>query len=383
MSAPSPKSVVMVAGEASGDLHGARLIDALRRRLPDIHISGAGGAAMRAAGAQLVVDAHELSVMGFTAVFLKAPQILRHMARLKRLLKERRPDLLILIDFPDFNLHLAGTAKKIGIPVLYYISPTVWAWRSGRIHKIKRRVDHMAVILPFEQPIYEKHGVPATFVGHPLMDGVPPEAPRESETPSGKGRAVALLPGSRECEVGRLLPEMLKAARNLQQSDPDLRFEISRAPSIDAAAIEHIIRSHGLAHTSITDDPVYAIFRRCRLAIVASGTASLEAAIYGIPTIIVYSVSTLSYVIGKLLVDVPHIGLANLIADKRVLPELVQDQAAAPQIAAAAQHLLGDPEAYRRMQSELRRIRKQLGRAGASDRVAAIACGLMGCQGAV
>jgi lipid-A-disaccharide synthase len=378
-----PKSVVMVAGEASGDLHGAHLIDALRKRLPDIRISGAGGGAMRDAGAHIVVDAHDLSVMGFSAVFLKAPVILRHLARLKQLLANHRPDLLILIDFPDFNLHLAGYAKKLGIPVLYYISPTVWAWRSGRIHKIKRRVDHMAVILPFEKSIYAKHGVPATFVGHPLMDGAPPENEPESGTPPGKSRTVALLPGSRECEVSRLLPEMLKAARILQQADPGLCFVISRASSIDAAVIDHLTRPYGLAHTSITDEPVYAIFKRCRLAIVASGTASLEAAIYGIPTIIVYSVSTLSYVMAKSLVRVPHIGLANLIADKRVLPELVQDQATAPQIAATAQHLLSDGEAYSRMQSELKAIRKQLGRAGASDRVAAIACGLMECHGAV
>jgi lipid-A-disaccharide synthase len=380
---PSPKSVVMVAGEASGDLHGAHLIDALRQRLPDVHISGAGGIAMKAAGAQIVVDIRDLSVMGITAVFVKVPQILGHMARLKRLLAERRPDLLILIDFQDFNLHLAGHAKKIGIPVLFYISPKVWAWRAGRIRKIKRRVDHMAVIFPFEKSYYDKHGVPATFVGHPLMDGAPPENAHEQGHPLGLNRAMALLPGSRESEVIRLLPEMLKAARILQQDDPGLQFVISRAPSIDAALIEYLAQVHGVAHTRITDDPVYTIFRRCRLAVVASGTASLEAAIYGIPTIIVYSVSTLSYMIAKLLVHVPHIGLANLIANKRVLPELVQDQAVAPEIAATAQHLLSDGEAYRRMQSELRAIRKKLGRAGASDRVAAIACGMMECHGAV
>lgn len=383
MTGLSPKSVVLVAGEASGDLHGAHLIDALRRRHPDIRISGAGGAAMKAAGAQIIVDIRDLSVMGITAVFHKVPQILRHMSRLKRLLAEHRPDLLILIDFQDFNLHLAGYAKKKGIPVLFYISPKVWAWRAGRVHKIKRRVDHMAVILPFEKSFYDRHGVPATFVGHPLMDGAPPENGHDQRGLSEQNRSVALLPGSRENEVSRLLPEMLKAARILQSTDPELSFEISRAPSIDSAMIEEIARSHDVDHTHITDDPVYAIFGRCRLAIVASGTASLEAAIYGIPTIIVYSVSALSYIIGKRLVHVPHIGLANLIANKRVLPELVQDQAAAPQIAATAQHLLSDGEAYRRMQNELRGIRKQLGRAGASDRVAEIACGLMGCHGAV
>jgi lipid-A-disaccharide synthase len=380
---PSSKSVVMVAGEASGDLHGARLIQALRQRLPDVCISGAGGSAMEAAGAQIVVDIRDLSVMGITAVLLKAPQILRLLSRLKRLLAQRRPDLLVLIDFQDFNLHLAGYAKKIGIPVLFYISPKVWAWRAGRIHKIKRRVDHMAVIFPFEKSFYDNHGVPATFVGHPLMDGAPAENAHEQGNPFGKNRSVALLPGSRASEVIRLLPEMLKAAHILQQEEPELQFVISRAPSIDAALIDHLTQHHGVAQASITDDPVYDIFRHCRLAIVASGTASLEAAIYGIPTIIVYSVSNLTYMLGKLLVRVPHIGLANLIANKRVLPELVQDQATAAQIAATAQHLLSDGEAYRRMQSELRRIRKQLGRAGASDRVAAIACDMMGCHGAV
>jgi lipid-A-disaccharide synthase len=383
MSATAPKSVVMVAGEASGDLHGARLTAALRRRLPAIRISGAGGGAMKAAGAQIVVDIRELSVMGITAVLLKIPRILGQMARLKRLLAANRPDLLILIDFQDFNLHLAGYAKKIGIPVLFYISPKVWAWRAGRIRKIKRRVDHMAVIFPFEKTFYDKHGVPATFVGHPLMDGAPADSAYEQGSSSGKSRAIALLPGSRECEVLRLLPEMLEAARILQQDNPELQFLISRAPSIDVALIENLARHHGVAQTQVTGDPVYDIFRRSRLAIVASGTASLEAAIYGIPTIIVYSVSTLSYMIGRLLVHVPHIGLANLIANKRVLPELVQDQATAPEIATFAKHLLSDGEAYRQMQNELRGIRKQLGHAGASDRVAAIACQMMGCHGAV
>ncbi len=374
------KTVVMVAGEASGDQHGAHVIHALRKRHADIQVCGAGGSAMKRAGAQISVDIRELSVMGFTAVFSKAPQILRHLSRLKRLLLHRRPDLLILIDFPDFNLHLAGYAKKIGIPVLYYISPQVWAWRSNRIAKIKRRVDHMAVILPFEKSIYDKHGVPASFVGHPLMDATLQEQKFEQTTSPAKGATIALLPGSRECEVIRLLPEMLAAARMLQLTDPELRFEISQAPSIDADLIGYHLREPLLDNARVVSDPVYAIFNRCRLAIVASGTASLEAAIYGIPTIIVYSVSSFSYWLGNLLVNVPHIGLANLIAGKRVLPELVQDQATAQHIAAAAQTLLTDQNAYQRMQTDLKAIRTLLGRPGASNRVAEIACRLMGCD---
>jgi len=238
----------------------------------------------------------------------------------------------------------------------------------------------MAVILPFEKSIYDKHGVPVSFVGHPLMDAAPPEQDFEQAASPAEDSTVALLPGSRECEVIRLLPEMLTAAQMLQQTNPKLRFEISQAPSIDFDLIGNHLQAHALANTRIVSDPVYAIFKRCSLAIVASGTASLEAAIYGIPTIIVYSVSKFSYWLGNLLVNVPHIGLANLIANKRVLPELVQDKATAEHIAAAAQALLTDPDAYRRMQSDLKAIRTLLGRAGASNRVAEIACRLMRCD---
>ena len=224
----------MVAGEASGDQHGAHVIRALQKRHRDITIRGAGGEAMRKAGAEIIVDDRELSVMGFTAVLSKAPQILKAMSRLKRLIARSSPDLLILIDFPDFNLHLAGYAKKMGVPVLYYISPQVWAWRSGRLRKIKRRVDHMAVILPFEKSIYERHNMPVTFVGHPLMDAAPPHlrTPKPAP-PSIENQTVALLPGSRKSEVSRLLPEMLKAAQIMQAGNGRIRFEISRAPSID------------------------------------------------------------------------------------------------------------------------------------------------------
>ena len=377
------KSIAMVAGEASGDLHGAHVVQALRQRHADCIVFGAGGHAMQKAGAEIIVDIRELSVMGFTAVLAKAPQILRALSRLKQELLQRKPDLLILIDFPEFNLHLAGYAKKIGIPVLYYISPTIWAWRAGRIKKIKRRVDHMAVILPFEKPIYVRHQVPVTFVGHPLMDAAPRSNTSERKIQSEQNLAVALLPGSRVCEITRLLPQMLRAAQLLQDRMPDLRFEISRAPSIDQDLINSIARQHAQVHMMVVDDPVYVIFERCRLAIVASGTASLEAAISGIPTIIVYSVSALNYWLARLLAKVPHIGLANLIADERVLPELVQNEATAPKIAAAAYHLLNDPVAYEAMQSALHDIRAKLGQPGASERVAWLACRLMRCDCAV
>lgn len=383
MDVQPPKTIVMVAGEASGDLHGAHVIRSLRKRHEHIHICGAGGNAMRAAGAHLIVDADELSVMGFTAIFSKAPQILRAVSKLKKLIKTLKPDVVILIDFPDFNIHLAATAKKAGVPVLYYISPTVWAWRAKRIFKIKRRVDHMAVILPFEAPIYEAHGIPVSFVGHPLLDGMGATAARPIPCADMAEPMIALMPGSRHDEVRRLLPIMLKSAAILQNSDQRIRFSVSCAPSIDHAFIQDIIEHHTVSRIDITHDRVCRIFEMCCLSIVASGTVSLEAAIQAVPTIIIYQVSQLSYWLGKMLVDVPHIGLANLIAGKRVLPELVQNEATAQNIARIAGELMTHDDAYNTMQNELKHIRQMLGKPGASDRVAEIACRLMGCDCAV
>jgi lipid-A-disaccharide synthase len=373
----------MVAGEASGDQHGAHVIRSLRKRHDNIYVCGAGGSAMRAQGARLIVDADDLSVMGFTGIFSKAPQILKANATLKKLMAGLKPDLVVLIDFPDFNIHLAASAKKAGIPVLYYISPTVWAWRPKRVYKIKRRVDHMAVILPFEASIYRKHEIPVTFVGHPLLDDVAAPSRPSTRPPDFQAPTIALMPGSRRDEVRRLLPAMLQAAKILQQTNDRTRIEVSCAPSIDATLINDIIKEHGLVNLETTRDKAGQVFERCSLAIVASGTVSLEAAIYATPSIIVYEVSQLNYRLGKLMVDVPHIGMANLIAGKRVLPELIQNEVTADNIAGIAQNLLSDRDAYWQIKTELIQIRQLLGKPGASDRVADIACRLMGCDCAV
>jgi lipid-A-disaccharide synthase len=378
-----PKTIVMVAGEASGDMHGAHVIRSLRKRHDDIYVCGAGGSAMRAEGARLSVDANELSVMGFTAIFSKAPQILKAIARLKKLMVSLKPDLVILIDFPDFNIHLAANAKKAGIPVLFYISPTIWAWRPKRVFKIKQRVDHMAVILPFEESIYRKHDIPVTFVGHPLLDDIGISTDSSFIRPDFQTPTIALMPGSRHDEVQRLLPTMLEAARILQRNNDRARILVSCAPSIDSALIDEIIKKHGVDNVQTTQDKAGQVFERCFLAIVASGTVSLEAAVHATPAIIVYEVSQLSYRLGKLLVDVPHIGMANLIAGKRVLPELVQNEVTAENIAHIAQNLLTDQDAYCHMKNELKHIRQLLGKPGASDRVAEIACRMMGCNCAV
>jgi lipid-A-disaccharide synthase len=379
MHTTAPKTVVIIAGEASGDLHGAHVIQALRKRHPDIYICGAGGNAMRSVGAKILIDVHQLSVMGFTAILTKAPAILKAASRLKKLLASVKPDLLVLIDFPDFNLHMAGYAKKIGIPVLYYISPQVWAWRSNRIKKIKRRVDHMAVILPFEKPIYEKHGIPVSFVGHPLMDAAPPQYGVTKNIAAGQtDMTVCLLPGSRDGEVSRLLPAMLRAARLLKNRCPGIQFLLSCAPTIDRKVLQQIMNASPLPDITLSTDPLTALFEQSHLSIVASGTASLEAAIYGIPAIIVYSTSMLNYAMAKLLIEVPYIGLANLIAQRRVMPELIQENASAEKIAEAAYGLLSNPDAYKQMQMDLIDVRNLLGGGGASDHVAEIACRLMG-----
>jgi lipid-A-disaccharide synthase len=321
--------------------------------------------------------------MGFTAIFSKAPQILNAIAKLKKLMVSLKPDLVVLIDFPDFNIHLAATAKKAGIPVLYYISPTVWAWRPKRVLKIKQRVDHMAVILPFEASIYQKHDIPVTFVGHPLLDDVGNPTGSLPIRQDFQAPTIALMPGSRHDEVQRLLPTMLEASRILQRSNDRIRILVSCAPSIDSALINEIIKKHGAVNIQTTQDTAGQVFERCLLAVVASGTVSLEAAIYATPAIIVYEVSQLSYRLGKLLVDVPHIGMANLIAGKRVLPELIQKEVTAENIARIALNLLTDRDAYCHIKNELMHIGQSLGRPGASDRVAEIACRLMGCDCAI
>jgi lipid-A-disaccharide synthase len=369
------RCVVMVAGEASGDQHGAHLIPELKRRYgSNLRICGIGGQAMQAAGAEIVIPSDQLAVVGVTEVIAKVPRLFKAMAELKRLLARLKPDLVILIDFPDFNLHLAATAKRLGIPVLYYISPQIWAWRSKRVLKIRARVDHLAVILPFEKAFYARHGVPVSFVGHPLMDAL---GSITLIPPSARPPVIGLFPGSRDREVSRLLPEMLQAAAEVQHRMEALSFIVSRAPTIAPAMIQSIVDRARVSQLVISDEPVHSIFRRCRLAIAASGTVTLEAAICCTPMIITYKVSPLSYLLGRIMIKVKHIGLVNLIAGRPLVPELVQHQVTAEAIARLAYDLLSTPLAYDRMCTGLHEVRQKLGDAGASSRVVDLACSLM------
>jgi lipid-A-disaccharide synthase len=368
---------MIIAGEASGDLHGAHLVDAMRRLDPDLDFFGIGGDALRRAGVQVRVDNSDIAVVGVAEVFSKIRPILRALRQAKKELKELRPALLILIDFPDFNLMVAATAKKLGIPVMYYISPQVWAWRVGRVKKIKKVVDHMVVIFPFEVDFYKKYGVPVTFVGHPLLDSTTPAGTGKiAEDLKNKGVLVGLLAGSRTQEVTQMLPTMVKVAEILSQRLKGIRFAIPVASTVGRDIVEDIVDG-AEAEILVLSNRLRDVLEQATLVITASGTVTLEAAIAGTPMIIVYRVSPLSYWIGKRLINVTHIGLVNLVGEESIVPELIQQDASVENISDEALAMIQDEPGIARMQAELHRVAEKLGLPGASKRAAEVAMGML------
>ncbi len=374
------KCIMIIAGEASGDLHGAKLVLAMREKNSDLFFCGIGGKALKSAGVRILVDASELAVVGISEVFSKMPSLFRGMSVAKKLLKSLKPDLLIIIDFPDFNLHIAGTAKKLGIPVLYYISPQVWAWRPGRVKKIRKIVDHVAVILPFEEKFFRKHQIQATFVGHPLLDTHLLLEESSIEKSAEDIPVIGLLPGSRDREITTLLPVMLQSARILLEHDKNMKFIVSVAPSIKRKFVETIVEEHrGEYDFELVSDTMENVLKRCRLAVVASGTVTLEAAIFGIPMIIIYKVSPVTYWLGRMLVRsrVKNFGLVNLIAGRDIAPELLQGEVSSKIIADMAFKMLNDASGLEETRNELLGIKDVLGGPGASKRVANIALNML------
>jgi len=370
------KQIMIVAGEASGDLHGGNLVQAIHRIDPEIKFYGIGGRKLRAAGIELTAEAAEMAVVGLTEVASKLRFILKVMSQLKASLKKDRPDLLILIDYPDFNLPLAKAAKKYGVKVLYYISPQVWAWRRGRIAKIKKVVDRMAVILPFEDDLYKEAGVDSTFVGHPLLDVVRTkysrkEALRRFDLAEGV-TTVGILPGSRQSEVTRLLPIMLGAAEIINEEIKPVQFVLPLADTLDISFVSQVIARYSVAVKLIPDE-VYDVIACADIAMVASGTATLETALMETPMIIVYKVSAPSYYVGKMVIRVDHIGLVNIIAGKEVVPELIQFDATPEKMAASVIHILSSRERMENIKAELSKIRNMLGSHGAAEKVARLA----------
>jgi len=375
----NPICVAIIAGEASGDQHGAKLVRAMQNKRPDLFFCGIGGPVLKQAGVRIVVDAAELTVVGITEVFFKIPNILKGMGIFKKLLKSLKPDLLILIDFPDFNLHIAAGAKKLGIPVLYYISPQIWAWRRSRGKRIGKFVDHMAVILPFEEQFYHDFNVPVTFVGHPLLDDALPAAEQALKDGVRTPPVVGLVPGSRENEIIKLLPIMLDACDILKQKLNNVRFVISRAPSVERELIEGIVgRRHPVSRElEVVSDRVEKVFERCDVILAASGTVTLQAAIHGTPMAITYKVSPVSAWLAKVLVRVPHVGLVNLVAGRELAPELLQDDATGDNLARAILKMLENKDELNDLRRQLISLRDVLGGSGASDRVAELALGMI------
>jgi len=375
------KKILLVAGEVSGDLHGSYLVEAIHRIDPEIQFFGVGGEGLKRGGMRLLHHSQSLSVVGITEVFVKLRSILKALRTLKRSLEREKPDLVILIDFPDFNLRLAKIAHRKGIPILYYISPQVWAWRSGRVKLIARLVKKMVVLFPFEVPLYEAAGVDVEWVGHPLLDIVKPTLSKEMAFQQfgldPKRRTIGLLPGSRIHEIERLLPSLLASAQLLQKEIPDLQFVIPLAPGISKATLSSRMNSISVPVT-VVEGFTYDVMNLCELLITASGTATLEAAILGKPMIIIYKVSFSTYWIGRALVRVNHIGLPNLVAEKEIALELIQKDVNPQRIVEEAFRILRDPLLSRKMTESMEEVRQRLGEPGAAERAARIVCSVLG-----
>jgi len=365
--------LMIIAGETSGDLHGGQLVKELKALDPGLEIFGIGGDRMRAGGMELFYHVSELSFMGLAEVIGHLPFIRSVMKKLEGELYARKPDAVVLIDYPGFNLRFARKAKKAGIPVVYFISPKVWAWGRGRVRKIRKFVDKMLCILPFEEEFYRGRRVNARYVGNPLMDAVNPGQSREQFYKNNgmdqKLPLLGLLPGSRKQEIKLILPVMLQTAVMLKEKDPALQFALGLAPGMDRERIEDMIAVSGL-EAALIEGPAYDLMTHSRLLLVASGTATLEAGIAGTPMIIIYKTSPLTYFIGRRLIKVPDIGLVNLVAGKRVVPEFLQGEARPGAIFLMAQVLLAEGRPRQVVMAELAKIRDILGEPGAAKRAA-------------
>ena len=373
---------MIVAGEASGDIYGADLVREALQLAPHLHFFGIGGARMREAGVETLVDSSDMAVVGLVEVIKHFAVISAAFRKLKQILQCDPPGLLILIDYPGFNLRLADVAKKAGVKVLYYISPQIWAWRQGRVKKIARLVDHMAVILPFEAPFYEQAGVPVTFVGHPMLDLVNVTLDRTVAATSfgldPSRKIVGLFPGSRHNEIERLLPVIIAAAVKLKERFPDIQFILPLASTLRRDDIVPLLTAAGL-DVAITRDRIHDMIRSCDAVISVSGTVTLEIALVGTPMVIIYKLSPLTYQLAKRLVKVPNIGLCNIVAGETVVRELIQDQANPVEIAAEIGKLLTDQIYHTAITDKLGEVRAKLGRGGASVLVARLALDLCGC----
>ena len=381
-------NVMIIAGEASGDLHGANLVRAMHAMRSELTFSGMGGKELIAAGVDVLFEAKKIAVVGIAEVFTHLPDILAARKILRNALKEERPTLLILIDFPDFNLMLAKFAKKLGIPVFYYITPQVWAWRPGRVKTIRERVDTVGVILPFEEEFFRNHGLDAEYVGHPLLDSVVRTMDREEfcrmKNIEADSICIGLLPGSRKKEIATLLPTLLQTAQNLQKQNTTQKKMVFLIP-VASTISEAEIRENGLDEYGsgldirLIKENRYDMMAACDVAVVVSGTVTLELALLDTPMVVIYKFSNTTYRIGKLLVnkDLKYFSLVNLIGGKEIVPELLQEEVNPLRIEQELGNILFDRERREDMLQGLRGVRQKMGTPGASKRAADLALRLI------
>lgn len=350
------------AGEASGDMHGAALIRAMQNLHPEARFRGMGGDAMQECGMELDFHSSQLSLMGLTEVFAHVPNIARMLIQTWKTLKRTRPQAMVLLDSPDYNFLLARMGRRLGIPVFFYISPQVWAWRTGRVKFLEKYARRILCILPFEQPFYEKHNVAAEFVGHPLVDELDFDRLLALEP---EDKLIGILPGSRRKEIETLMPEFSRAARILHRFEPGLRFRIIRAPGVDRAKLQSYW-PEDVPMDMAEPENRYEAMRSCSLLMAASGTVTFEASLLETPCIVAYKLSPFTYWLArKVVTKIEYISLTNLITEKTVLPELLQKEANADVLAATATHWLSAPGLLKEKRAELAELRRSLRRPGA------------------
>jgi len=373
----SPLRLLISCGEPSGDLYGAELVRHLRLDVPGLEVFGLGGDRLQGQGAQLIAHLRELAVVGLLEVLSRLSHIQGVFRRVLSEVDRARPDLAVLIDYADFNLRLAKEIHRRGIPVVYYVSPQVWAWRKGRIQTLRKTAARMIVIFPFEEEIYREAGIPVTFVGHPLVGALEPKERDMFLTGlqlDPRRPLVAVLPGSRVQEVAHNLPPLVGAVRRLQKARPELQFLLAVAPSLDPQAL-----GKGLdPPLKLVTGETHSVLASATIALVASGTATIEAALLGTPMVVVYRLSPLTYILGRPFMRVPHFAMTNLIAGRKIVPEMIQGDFTAERVSEEALRLLADPEALRIMKGDLAKVRERLGDKGASARAAAAVLSVLG-----
>lgn len=362
-------------GEASGDLHGASVAKMLKQNIPDIEMFGMGGTKMREAGVEICYDIADLGVIGVAEVIKNLPRFFKLRDDLGRLMDERRPDVVVVIDYADFNMRLAKVAKDKNIPVVSYISPSAWLWRKGRAKTVAKNVARVAAIFPMEAKVYEEAGADVTFVGHPLLDIVKPtRTPEEAYRHYGADASkpiVLLLPGSRLQEINGLLPPMLEAAEELARRIDGVQFYLPLAPTVPDELVQPMIEASGIKVTC-TRDGVHDLMQIATMGIAASGTVTLEAAIMQMPMVVVYKVAKLTYWLGRIILNLPNYSLPNIIAGRRIVPELIQHEANGNTIAEESLKLLTDRAYYCQMKEDLAEVLVRLGEGGAVEKVARV-----------